>query len=135
MKEGMKFQPQVDPVTGRFIETELEESVRDSIYLILQTQRSERTTRPEFGSNMLSYTFADTAPAVLYMMTHHLEDAILTQEPRITDIDIQIQKDEREGCLFIHLSYSLAEGDEDEMTVPFYVNADKERERNYDRVY
>lgn len=125
MGEGMKFPPQADPVTGRFLEAEREESVRDSIYLILQTQRSERKTRSEFGSNMLSYTFTDTAPAMLYMMTHHLEDAILTQEPRIADIDIQIQKEEREGCLFIHLNYTLAEGGTDEMTVPFYVNADK----------
>lgn len=125
MGEGMKFPPQADPVTGRFLEAKREESVRDSIYLILQTQRSERRTRLEFGSDLLSYTFADTAPAVLYMMTHHLEDAILTQEPRIADIDIQIQKEEREGCLFIHLSYSLTEGGADEMTVPFYVNADR----------
>ena len=41
MKQGMKFPPQIDPVTGRFLEAELEESVKDSIYLILMTQREE----------------------------------------------------------------------------------------------
>lgn len=124
MGEGMKFPPQVDPATGRFLETGREESVRDSIYLILRTQRLERKTRPEFGSDTLSYTFTDMDPSMLYMMTQRLENVIFTQEPRISDIEIQIEKDEKEGRLFLHLNYTLAEGGEDEMTVPFYVNAD-----------
>ena len=51
---GMKFPPQINPATGRFVVSTNEESVKESIYLILMTQKSERFLRPEFGSDLLS---------------------------------------------------------------------------------
>ena len=47
----MKFPPQIDPATGRFVTASEEESVKESVYLILMTQRTERFLRPEFGSD------------------------------------------------------------------------------------
>ena len=54
---GMKFPPQVNPTTGRFTCSSGKDSVRESVYLILMTQRSERLMRPEFGSNVMGYVF------------------------------------------------------------------------------
>ena len=34
---GMKFPPQVDKATGRFVVSSEEESVKESVYLILMT--------------------------------------------------------------------------------------------------
>lgn len=120
MATGMKFPPQADPVTGRFVEASAEESVRDSVYLILMTQKKERLSNPDFGSTLLSYTFADTTPTVLHMMAHDLEEAVLSQEPRIVDLDIQIEERRTGGILDIHVRYTLSEGRYEELTVPFY---------------
>ena len=51
---GMKFPPQIDPGTGRFSLSSGAQSVRESVYLILMTQRGERWLEPEFGSRILS---------------------------------------------------------------------------------
>ena len=40
-----------------------EKSVKESIYLILMTRRTERLTRPFFGSNIDSYAFMVFMPA------------------------------------------------------------------------
>ena len=56
---GMKFPPQINPATGRFAVSSEEESVKESVYLILMTQKTERFLRPEFGSDLMSYTFMD----------------------------------------------------------------------------
>lgn len=120
MGNGMKFPPQVNPVTGRFVEASIEESVRDSVYLILMTQKKERIPSPDFGSTLLSYTFADTTPTVLHMMAHDLEEAVLSQEPRIVDLDIQIEERRTGGILDINVRYTFSEGRCEELTVPFY---------------
>ncbi len=125
MKQGMKFPPQIDPVTGRFLEAELEESVKDSIYLILMTQREERSTRPEFGCDMTSYTFTDMTPTVTHMLAQSLEDAILSQEPRIADVDIRVDKRDREACLHLQINYTLSEGGGDQVMIPFYINGSR----------
>ena len=39
---GMKFPPQVNKATGRFVLSSQEENVKESIYLILMTQKTER---------------------------------------------------------------------------------------------
>ena len=37
----MKFPPQINPATGRFAVSSEEESVKESVYLILMTQKTE----------------------------------------------------------------------------------------------
>lgn len=65
---GMKFPPKVDPSTGRFVISAGEQSVKESVYLILMTQRGERWLEPLFGARLLSYSFMDTSPTMLGLM-------------------------------------------------------------------
>lgn len=51
---GIKFPIGVNSATGRFLMSQEEENVKESIYMILMTQRGERFVRPEFGSSLLS---------------------------------------------------------------------------------
>ena len=85
---GMKFPPQINEATGRFMTSSAEQSVKESIYLILMTQRSERFARPDYGSTLMSYTFMDTNITALSMMKRDLAEQILTQEPRVSDVEI-----------------------------------------------
>ena len=70
--KGIKFPPQINPATGRFVTVSEEESVRQSIYLILMTQVTERLTRPNFGTETASYVFMDVNLTELTIMKRDL---------------------------------------------------------------
>lgn len=111
---GMKFPPQADTATGRFLVSEGAQSIQDSIYLILMTQKRERISNPQFGSRTMSYTFADTSPTVLHMMEHRLEEDIVSQEPRITDVSVRIEKKDSLEYLYIYIHYHIDEFETDD---------------------
>ncbi len=124
---GMKFPPQINPGTGRFAVSEREKSVKESVYLILMTNRGERWLAPDFGSTMLNYTFMDTSVTMLKLMSDNLRDMILSQEPRISDVQINIDSQSHDGCLIIAIDYVVAATNAHENLVfPFYLNAARE---------
>ncbi|HIR56215.1 MAG TPA: GPW/gp25 family protein [Candidatus Gallacutalibacter pullicola] len=120
---GMKFPPQIDPGTGRFSLSSGAQSVRESVYLILMTQRGERWLEPEFGSRILSYTFLDISPTTVTLLTNELRALLLEQEPRISDVQVELDPETREGCLIFNLSYTITETNtRDNLVFPFYLN-------------
>lgn len=126
---GMKFPPQINQATGRFMTSTAEQSVKESIYLILMTQRTERFARPDYGSTLMSYTFMDTNITALNMMKRDLSEQILTQEPRISDVEITTDTQTKEGCLIVNIDYVVsATNQRDNLVFPFYLNADVEEE-------
>ena len=126
---GMKFPPQINQATGRFMVSSEEQSVKESIYLILITQRTERIVRPAFGSNLMSYTFMDVNLTTLNMMRRSLSEQILTQEPRVSNVEITIDPEVKDGCLIVNIDYVVSETNQhDNLVFPFYLNADVEEE-------
>lgn len=124
---GMKFPPQIDPGTGRFAVSAREQSVRESVYLILMTSRGERWLEPNFGSQMASYAFMDTSPTMLRMLSDDLRNLLLTQEPRISDVDVEIDPETKNGCLLVSIRYTVAAtNSQDNLVFPFYLNAARE---------
>lgn len=126
---GMKFPPQINEATGRFMTSSAEQSVKESIYLILMTQRTERFARPGYGSNLMSYTFMDTNITELNMMKRDLTEQILTQEPRVGDVEITTDTQTKDGCLIVNIDYVVSETNQrDNLVFPFYLNAEVEEE-------
>jgi hypothetical protein len=124
---GMKFPPQIDPGTGRFAVSSREQSVRESVYLILMTNQGERWLEPGFGSHMMSYTFMDTSPTMMRMLSDDLRELLLRQEPRISDVDVEVDPEVKDGCLMVFIRYTLAASNSQENLVfPFYLNAARE---------
>lgn len=120
---GMKFPPQINPVTGRFVMSENEQSVKESIYLILMTQKGERLMRPGFGSRTSGYVFSDTNLTMLHIMAYELEGDITRNEPRVQDVEIQMDNGTRPDCLFVHIRYTVSGSSTPEnMVFPFYLD-------------
>ena len=120
---GMKFPPQIDPATGRFRVARGEESIRESIYLILMTQKTERWVRPEFGSSLMNYTFMDTGVTMLNLVSREIASDLMTQEPRISDVDIRIDAASKPGTLIIYIGYTVRETNvRDNLFFPFYLD-------------
>lgn len=121
---GIKFPPQVNQTTGRFVMSEGEANVKESLYIILMTQKTERFTRPDFGSRIMSYTFMDTSSTMLNMMSRELQETILTQEPRISNVDITITPELERGCLIVQIDYTVIRTNtRDNYVFPFYLYA------------
>lgn len=124
---GMRFPPQIDPGTGRFAVSSGERSVKEAVYLILMTARGERWLEPQFGSGMAAYAFMDASPTVLRMLSDELRELLLTQEPRISDVDADITPDPSNGCLVVSIRYTVAASNRvDNLVFPFYLNAARE---------
>ena len=122
---GVAFPPQIDPATGRFKMSRGTQSVKESIYLILMTQVSERITRPDFGTQTASYIFMDVNLTELTIMERDLTDSILRQEPRVRDVDITTDMQSQQGYILISIDYTLAENNQrDNLVFPFYLNAE-----------
>ncbi len=125
--KGMKFPPQINPATGRFVTVSEEESIKESIYLILMTQRTERPLRPEFGSNILSYTFMDQNYTQINMVSRTIKEQITAQEPRVTDVSVRCEAGYQKGVLIFNIDYVVASTNtSDNLVFPFYLNTTEE---------
>ena len=126
---GMLFPPQINPATGRFMVSSEEESVKESVYLILMTQKTERFLRPDFGSDLMSYTFMDINNTSIHMMIRSLSEQILSNEPRIQSVSITTDEQIQDGCLLVHIDYVIRGSSEhDQLIIPFYLNVSSEEE-------
>ncbi len=124
---GVAFPPRIDPATGRFQMSSGSQSVRESIYLILMTQVTERLTRPDFGTETASYVFMDINQTELTLMRRDLTDSILRQEPRVSEVNVTADMEGQQGYILINIDYVLAENNQtDNLVFPFYLNAEPE---------
>lgn len=120
---GIKFPLQVNQTTGRFLLSQGADNVKESLYLILMTQQGERFIRQEFGSRIMAYPFIETSTTMLNIMAREIQNTILEQEPRIWQVEVEIEPDQRQGYLQIELRYMLRQTQtKDSMTVPFYIS-------------
>lgn len=131
---GMKFPPQIDPATGRFVTVSGNRAVKESLYLILMTQTTERLVRPEFGSDIMSFTFMDTGTTVMSMFRRNITETILNQEPRISDVDVDMEFREKQGAIIISINYLVAATNSRENLVfPFYLDRGQSMEEEEEK--
>lgn len=122
---GLKFPLQVNKATGRALMSYGEQSVKESVYIILMTQKGERFARRDFGSRLLSYTFMDTSITRINMMAREIERTILEQEPRISGVDVDVEPRLDKGCLIVKINYVVAaDHTNGSLVFPFYLNVE-----------
>ena len=139
---GAKFPLQIDPATGRIMTVSGNRAVKESIYLILMTQLTERLVRPEFGSDIMNYAFMDTSTTMLSILRRDITQTLLQQEPRISEVMVDTEFREERGAVIVHINYLVAAtNSRDNLVFPFYLdrggNTDEEQEtepleRTYD---
>jgi len=120
---GAKFPLQVDPATGRIMTVSGNRTVKESIYLILMTQLTERLVRPNFGSDIMNYAFMDTSTTMLSILRRDISQTLLQQEPRIADLNIETEYREERGAVIVHIDYVVtATNTRDNLVFPFYLD-------------
>lgn len=127
---GMHFPPEIDKASGRFKTSAYEDKIKESILLILKTQRGERLTLPQFGGNINNYVFTTTDATTLNLMANSIRKVLTKNEKRIKDIKVKILQDKTvSGQLNVDIDYLVAQSDmPGNLVFPFYLEGVEERE-------
>ena len=105
---GLKFPLQVDGRTGKFATVSQEEDIREAIGIILNTVQGERVMRPEFGTDILEYIFAPSSSSTHHSLMQEVQEQLMFQEPRITDVEVSCRTDGRQsGAVVVEVGYTI----------------------------
>ncbi len=103
---GIGFPLAVD-ADGKIAMKALEDQVRQSILLILETARGERVMRPDFGAGLHALTFEPINTTTIALVKHRIEEALVTWEPRIDSITVSVTAEPPRGRLMIEVHYRV----------------------------
>jgi uncharacterized protein len=101
----------------------LEQHVRQSIHLILQTAKGERVMRPDFGARLSDLTFEPVTQATMTLAEHYVKEALTRFEPRIIVSKVEITVNPQQpDHLLIGLHYRVRSTDTTfNLVYPFYI--------------
>lgn len=102
---GFSFPVQVDKNTGRMKTAAYEEDIKEAIRIILSTRKGERARRPEFGCGIYEYAFGTPDFTTISAMKREVEKALAMWEPRIDEIEVNIDTGQGDGLLRIGIGY------------------------------
>lgn len=107
---------------GQIKQAAYEESVRQSIWIILGTAKGERLMRPDFGCGMHDLVFAPNTASTAGQVSEAVQEALLSFEPRIDVIDVQVTPGSQGQVLLISLDYRVrATNNVFNLVYPFYL--------------
>jgi len=93
---------------GKISWSEYEESIRESILIILRTGRGERVMRPDFGCGLKELVFSANDSSTASLVIYYVEEALKKWEPRIELLNVDASPDKEEGNLLnINIEYKI----------------------------
>jgi uncharacterized protein len=104
---GWSFPPRFDGKLSQLEMVELDEDVRESLFVLFSTRPGERPTNPEFGCRVHELIWRPMDQATIFLIKEAIEVAVNDYEPRIKIEDINIDTDEKAGTIFIHVDYTV----------------------------
>lgn len=103
---------------------EYEESVRQSIWIIIGTAKGERVMRPDFGCGIHDLVFEVNTPSTVGKIAQTIQSALLEFEPRIDVLDVEVAtaSDIDGDKLLISIDYQVrATNNVFNLVYPFYL--------------
>jgi uncharacterized protein len=99
-----------------------EDDVRQAIHIILGTGLGERVMRPDFGAGLPGLVFEPINTTTMALAQHHVQQALITWEPRIDSIAVSVTADAPQGRLMIEVRYRIrATNTFYNLVYPFYL--------------
>ena len=100
-----------------------EESVRESIWIVLGTSKGERVMRPNFGCGIYDLIFEVNSASTAGRVAQEVKDALLYFEPRVDVLDVQVQPDGKNNeVILISIDYQVrATNNVFNLVYPFYL--------------
>lgn len=109
---------------GDLQSADYEESVRESVLMILGTAKGERVMRPDFGCGIYDLVFEMKTAGTAGRISQEVQEALLRFEPRIDVINVQVspQSDSDGEKLLIQVDYQVrATNNVFNLVYPFYL--------------
>ena len=118
---GLRF-PLEPAVDGELALAAFEQDIREAIRIILGTAQGERVMRPDFGAGLNALAFEPLSTATIALARHRVEEALITWEPRIDNINVDVTADPPQGQLLIDVHYRVrATNTFYNLVYPFYL--------------
>lgn len=110
--------------SGRIAEAGGNDSIRQSIWLILGTAPGERLGRPAFGCGIYDLVFATQGASTAGSIATAVRDAISTWEPRVSVLDVVVTPHpEAVNGLLVDIQYEVrAINSRFNLVYPFYLS-------------
>ena len=102
---GWGFPVQVDADLHRLLYAAGPEKVRESIWIILDTEPGERIMRPTFGCGLRRYLGEPNTVAVRALIKHDVEQALTVWEPRISVSSVTVTPGDDPSLVEIAIDY------------------------------
>ena len=118
--KGWQFPVALDD--GVLAVAEYEESVRQSIWVVLGTAKGERVMRPDFGCGIHDLVFASASATTVGRIVRDVHDALLRLEPRIDVTQVDVRPGDTNNVLLIDIEYEVrATNTSFNLVYPFYL--------------
>lgn len=125
--KGLRFPVSVN-LNGGVSSSQLEENVRQCIFIVLGTAPGERLSRPQFGCQIHDLMFAPNNEMTAAKAEVFCEEAIYKFEPRVSKVTCKASVNgDESNRLDIRIEYAIAgKNDRRNLVFPFYLRVDEE---------
>jgi uncharacterized protein len=119
---GWKFPVAPGPRGGPLSYEQGPQKVRQSIFLILETEPGERLMRPTFGCGLRRYLMKPNTTATRALIQRDVQAALAQWEPRIRLDEVRVDPGDDPALVLISIAYTHAhDGRKDNLVFPFYL--------------
>ncbi len=127
--KGLRFPVSIN-LNGGVSSSQLEENVRQSLFVILGTAPGERINRATFGCRIHDLMFAPNSPMTAARAEVYCQEAIYKFEPRIDKVSCNAAPNVDEpNRLDIRIEYVIAgKNDKRNLVFPFYLKTEEDNE-------
>ena len=124
---GLRFPVSLN-LNGGVSTSQLEENVRQAIFVILGTAPGERINRPHFGCQIHDLMFAPNNAVTAARAEVYCEEAIYKFEPRVEKVSCRASANSDEpNRLDIRIEYVIAgKNDKRNLVFPFYLKNEED---------
>ncbi len=108
---------------GKLSWSEYEESIEESIKIILSTAKGERLMRPDFGCGLPELVFSGNNTSTASLAIFYVEEALKEWEPRIELINVGANSDVKDSSrLNLEIEYRvISTNNRYNLVYPFYL--------------
>ena len=107
---------------GRMLRASGPEKVRQSIFIILDTEPGERVMRPEFGCGLRRFLMQPNNGATRAQIERDVTLALRRWEPRIAVSQVDVAPGDDPALVLIEIQYAhVFSGRRDSLVYPFYL--------------
>jgi Bacteriophage baseplate protein W len=119
---GWAFVPCVQQ-DGHIALVQYEDDIRQSIHIILGTDRGERVMRPDFGAGLSQFVFEPLDATTMHLVKTRVEESLIAWEPRIDVLSVNVSADGSiANKLLIDLNYRVrATNSQFNLVYPFFL--------------